>query len=240
MHELLDKYNKDTDYESSKNSSNCLCNNNKLNHKNYYDIANKNNDVNKNNDTIKNRNEYMDRICTRSIKFCKINKDIIIGGKSFYECNEQCNCEESKCNIDENIYITSIEFTEGYKGFINYPKENQPNIGKKDFYLRIPCKVSGFIVTVNNMCNNNDDLMTSQWLIDLKLRSAIALSIVTNNSNPCIDDCFKNTSATVFACNSHILPCKLCINQSNLYNTLTDKDSYVSPYHICLFSSNVC
>jgi hypothetical protein len=196
----------------------------------------------------------MERTCTRSIKFAKIVKNIILGDNNF--CQDSCNnsCDD-KSNEDDfsqltygdncgscipDVYIDSIEFVEGANGTISYSgcKDSKPNISQKEFSIRIPCSVSAFIVKVN--VEYRESNVKVHWWIDLKTRQAIPLSLVKDGKNPCINSCFKNTSATVLACNSHILPCHYPNNKSNLIYTLTDKDSYVSPYNIYLFSSNIC
>lgn len=196
------------------------------------------------------QNEYLERTCTRSVKFNKICKEIIIDNDvnaTSSSKSDDTNSEFSEltytgnsCNCRSvNVFLESIEFTEGASGSISYSGnlETKPDLSKSDFSVRIPCNVSAFIVKVT-VCMG-DSNVKAHWWIDLKVRTALPLSLVKNGKNPCLNGCYKNTSATVVACNSHVMPCHFNKNKSNLYYTLTDKDTYVSPYNIYLFSSNV-
>ena len=206
----------------------------------------------KSTDYQKKHNEYLERIATRSIKFSKISKEIIVDcltrnvssnksefSDSTYSNIESCN-DSCKDYNKADIYIDSIEFTEGGTGTLNYAgqMDTKPNLSKSDFSIRIPCKISAFIVKITVVYDS--DILKTHWLIDLKTRTAIPLSFLKNGSNPNISGNFRNTSATVFACNTHVMPCQYLKNNSNLYQSLSDTDSYVSPYIIYLFSSNIC
>lgn len=178
---------------------------------------------------VDKHNEIISRSCTRSITFKKINKDIVIGDICYEICNDN----------PANVLIDSIEFVDGNRGNIDYTGCNscKPNLAICDFSLKIPCHVSAFIVKIS--INTKKNCVRAHWWIDLKIRCAVALSIVQDGVNPDYCSCFKNTSAGVVACNKHPLP-SLCVNNSNLKTTLTDKDTIVCPYNICLFSSNCC
>ena len=173
--------------------------------------------------------EIMNRLSVRTIKFCQIDRNIIIGESEGTSCGNEVPI----------VFLDNIEFTEGVTGKIDYSgcNSNKPNLTASDFCIKIPCMVSAFIVRVS--VSLGDSYLKAHWWIDLKLRQALALSIIRDGLNPCYSCCFQNTSAMVIACNKHILPNINNNNNSNLRLTLTDKDTVVAPYNICLFSSNI-
>ena len=210
-------------------------------------------------DFQKKHNEYLERIATRSIKFSKIFKEIIIDSDTqktglasstksdissefsdlTYSNTQSCK-ESCKEICKAQVYIDSIEFTEGGTGTLNYAGnvDTKPDLSKSDFSIRIPCKISAFIVKTTVI--SASAVVKAHWLIDLKTRTALPLSFLKNGSNPNISGYFRNTSATIMACNTHVMPCQYLKNNSNLYQSITDTDSYVSPYIVYLFSSNIC
>lgn len=175
----------------------------------------------------KRMGDYITRISTRPIKFCQIKNPIIIA-------------ESGNCEIIPDVFIDCIEFTEGSNGCISYhgDPDTRPNLKCDDFSIKIPCLVTSFIVRISVEYDNSTILV--HWLVDLKIKSIVAMSIVKDCGNPDCDSIFKNTSAVVF---SNPIPNNIfnynpgeC--SSNLRNVIDDKDTYVSPYNIYLFTCN--
>ena len=122
---------------------------------------------------------------------------------------------------DYNIYIDSIDFSDGYRGTIDYTgcNNNKPNISIEDITINIPMNVSIFIMKIT--LELDDKIIRIHLLVDLSLKKGNYLSIIKSGGSN--DQSFEEKYSIIILNSS--LP------NHYINNTL-------SPYIIHLFCTN--